>query len=1016
MKKSFISLAVIAAVFAGCAKEIVAPEIQEEIEIPVGVVTLKAYVGESENKPDNAPKTKMSIDGHQAFGWQAGDVISVLNNSGEPSDFTTTGSGTTVDFSGSFASGSLGNYAMYPASDDHLAVGNEINFNLPGTLIWSADATNMPMLGKIVGNVGTFKAVGGVLKLVCCNIPSGAESMWFTSTNKQIVGDFTIADASITNPVICTSDKSDDLLAIDFSGNYNANKVFYIPLPTGQINGFTVSFYDGSLDELFSKTTSASFTVSRNQITIGPVLDCAAAPDKVLTNEEILASSIKGSYDEGSITSASGTWNYQACKQTYTDLGKTYIQIRNNATVSYLQLPSFDKNIASITLHAIANGSNGAYTGDVYLRSTADNSAASIASVTCSVGAREDLVLNIPSGYKTGYIMSSGACRFYSVTVKFEKVGSIPALTPDDNSLTISVGSSSQSTNVTYSNKVDDFEPVATVSAGASSWLSAELSGSYPNYVLTATAASANEGAGAREGTITLKASGCANKVVTVTQPTALVPNPIVSVMPGDAKFSASWTGDAHATSYVAYLHTTPTGTPASGGTNISASIIESAGAYSITDYAVSNGVTYYLYVKVNGVASNYVAPDVYVLQSFSPEEAKGTIDNPYSVSEAFNIIAGYGLGDESSTDLYTTGTVKSIDEVNTKYGNASYTITDGSKDIFVYRGFKGYNSGTSSFIWFESADELEVGDVVIICGKLKLHTDGTKEYAANNYIASLTKPHKLILDPDADILMDGTANSVYTLTVTTNYAWTAELDGDATTARGTSFDVLNASNVIIAGAISGEAGTTTIKFKAKGDGNGDGSTVTSYGKITFSDGTLSSQKNIKQAPKAGATPYSTGFEAAEGFTAASNYQSTVTDGPTGKKWEIYYGTVSTSSAITGSNSLAMRLYTSNNYAYAEMQFDVPGATGVSFKAKASTSNSAAIKVTIKESKDGGDTWSIVSGWSAKALTSSSAPYSFTVSGTPDQYRIRFEIDPTSTKPTKSNAQLTIDDFEISVD
>ena len=164
-----------------------------------------------------------------------------------------------------------------------------------------------------------------------------------------------------------------------------------------------------------------------------------------------------------------------------------------------------------------------------------------------------------------------------------------------------------------------------------------------------------------------------------------------------------------------------------------------------------------------------------------------------------------------------------------------------------------------------------------------------------------------------------------------------------------------------------------------------------------------------------GYTPYSTGFESSEGFTAGTNYQGTVTQGPSGKQWKIYYGTTSTSSVITDSQSLAMRLYTSNNYGYAEMQFDVPGAAGVSFKAKAATSNGASIKLTIKESKDGGTTWSTVSGWSAHALTSSAADYSFTVSGSPSQYRIRFEIDSSSTKPSKSNAQLTIDDVSITV-
>lgn len=191
--------------------------------------------------------------------------------------------------------------------------------------------------------------------------------------------------------------------------------------------------------------------------------------------------------------------------------------------------------------------------------------------------------------------------------------------------------------------------------------------------------------------------------------------------------------------------------------------------------------------------------------------------------------------------------------------------------------------------------------------------------------------------------------------------------------------------------------------------------TVTLTDEISFEAGSLNA---TPYKITTGVTPekviYSTGFESNEGFTAGTNYQSTVTVGAEGKQWKIFYGTPSTSSKITGSQSLAMRLYNSNNnYGYAEMQFDVPGATKVSFKAKAEASNGAAIKLTIKESTDGGTSWTTVNDWSARSLTSSAADYSFTVSGTPEKYRIRFEIDSSSTKPTKKNAQLTIDDVTI---
>ena len=161
---------------------------------------------------------------------------------------------------------------------------------------------------------------------------------------------------------------------------------------------------------------------------------------------------------------------------------------------------------------------------------------------------------------------------------------------------------------------------------------------------------------------------------------------------------------------------------------------------------------------------------------------------------------------------------------------------------------------------------------------------------------------------------------------------------------------------------------------------------------------------------------YSCGFESSEGFTAGSTYDNTdpVEQGATGKKWSIIYGTTTTSSKISGSNSLGMRLYKSGSFASATMTFDVEGVpTKVQFNAKAATSNGASLKLTVEYSTDSGDSWTAVAGFSAKALTESSAPYSFSVAGTPEKYRLRFSIDSSSTRPSKSGTQLTIDDIKI---
>ncbi len=149
------------------------------------------------------------------------------------------------------------------------------------------------------------------------------------------------------------------------------------------------------------------------------------------------------------------------------------------------------------------------------------------------------------------------------------------------------------------------------------------------------------------------------------------------------------------------------------------------------------------------------------------------------------------------------------------------------------------------------------------------------------------------------------------------------------------------------------------------------------------------------------------GFETA---TAGTTYNSTVTvsaeNSDCGISWEIYYGTVSTSSKITGNNSAALRLYTTANYGYIKTTTALEGLSKVTFNAKAATSNSAEIKVNILYSTNG-TSWTTIK--SDEVYTSSSSSYSYDIpSG--GQY-LQIAISENSTKPTTKNAQLTIDDI-----
>ncbi len=264
MKKIVYAIAALTLIFTGCAKEL-----DNSTKENFSKVRLHVKVADQ--------LTKVSADNDGRYHWQAGDEITVFNHIDEPFTFSTEQGGSDVNFGATSWSGNLGNYAMYPASDDHVVSGNEILFNLPSSFAWAENSTNMPMLGKIDENVATFKSVGGVLKLEVNNIPAGAEKLWFVSTNARITGDFEIADASISEPVIATTTELavNDILEITF--DYSVDKVFYIPLPTGEISGFKVCFLDGSDNELFSKSTASSFTVYRNNLIVAPELKITVA-------------------------------------------------------------------------------------------------------------------------------------------------------------------------------------------------------------------------------------------------------------------------------------------------------------------------------------------------------------------------------------------------------------------------------------------------------------------------------------------------------------------------------------------------------------------------------------------------------------------------------------------------------------------------------------------------------------------------------------------------------------------
>ena len=152
-------------------------------------------------------------------------------------------------------------------------------------------------------------------------------------------------------------------------------------------------------------------------------------------------------------------------------------------------------------------------------------------------------------------------------------------------------------------------------------------------------------------------------------------------------------------------------------------------------------------------------------------------------------------------------------------------------------------------------------------------------------------------------------------------------------------------------------------------------------------------------------TVYSTGFEEDEGFTTATNYQGNKTLGPTEKQWFVYYGCVSTSSKISGSASLQMRYYASEQKTpYAQMNFSVENVTDIKFNAAAGDNGD----IKVEYSVDDGKSWIGAKQFSIKTTVTA---ISYNISKTALE-KVRIKITWLKTVKNK-NVNLRIDDFQL---
>ena len=120
-----------------------------------------------------------------------------------------------------------------------------------------------------------------------------------------------------------------------------------------------------------------------------------------------------------------------------------------------------------------------------------------------------------------------------------------------------------------------------------------------------------------------------------------------------------------------------------------------------------------------------------------------GSVNNPYTVAQAQEVLAALAPNVKSD-EVYAKGKISKIDEVETvQYGNATFYISDTGSEEGQLEVFRCVFLEKSKFT---AADQIKVGDEVIICGQLvnyrsskAAETDPvTPEFTQGCYIYSL--------------------------------------------------------------------------------------------------------------------------------------------------------------------------------------------------------------------------------------------------------------------------------------
>ena len=252
--------------------------------------------------------------------------------------------------------------------------------------------------------------------------------------------------------------------------------------------------------------------------------------------------------------------------------------------------------------------------------------------------------------------------------------------------------------------------------------------------------------------------------------------------------------------------------------------------------------------VDITGVATRYndtwqfLMRDINDIKESQTEPApeptpkgSGTKADPYNAAGVAAYTKSLKADETSKSDIYTTGIITSISEIDTEgtYGNATYSISDDADgytgSFQIYRGL-GLNGEKFSKA---GAKIIKVGDVVTIKGKVVNYKGNTPQYAQGSTIVKLNDEGETPTPPTESNVTKSLDGTTLTLTNTAATASTNTVTVDLSAqgwenqAEPTTITLSDGTTIIFD---KGEGGTTPKYYTAT---NGVRMYAKNYIKIT---------------------------------------------------------------------------------------------------------------------------------------------------------------------------------------